>query len=486
MGRILAARNRLIPFTEYTYPNYTAAPHHWLIAAKLEAVERGEIKRLILEMPPRHGKSELASKRFPAWYLGRNPENQIIAASYNSELARDFGRDVRNIVAGPEYGRLFDARLAADSAAADRWHTSQGGSYVAAGVGTAVTGRGANVFLIDDPVKDRQDADSELIRKRTIDWYTSVAYTRLMPGGSIIVIQTRWHEEDLAGWLLAEQDKGGDQWDVLSLPAIDHAGQALWPDWYPIERLEQIRSVLPVRDWSALYQQRPAPEEGNYFKAEWLTEYTDDELEDDVGPIPLRVVGASDYAVTADGGDYTVHIVVGIDPTGRMYVLDLYREQASTNDWVEAFCQIVLKWKPLFWGEESGQILSSVGPYLTRRQQELSAYVARERFASKADKAVRARSIQGRMQMRGLAIPKHAPWAADFRHELLTFPAGKNDDQVDALGLVGQLLDHVTFPSWPEEEVPVKWGIQNINVRGRQSGVTFNDLLAKNKAALSE
>jgi predicted phage terminase large subunit-like protein len=443
------ATESLIEFTRFTNSSYFPAPHHRRIAEKLEAVERGEIDRLMIFMPPRHGKSELASRRFPAWYLGRNPNRQIIAASYNSDLANDFGREVRNIVASPEYGCLFDTRLRDDSRAADRWNTDGGGAYVAAGVGTAVTGRGAHVLLIDDPLKDREEADSEIRRQRVWDWYTSTAYTRLMPGGAVIVIQTRWHEADLAGRLLENSKTGGDQWEVLDLPALDDDGKALWPDWYDEKTLERIRQAIGARDWSALYQQRPAPEDGDYFKAEWLRSY-------DVAPDPktLRVYGGSDYAVTSGGGDFTCHVVVGVDPEGRMYLLDLWRKQASSDEWIEAFCDLVKKWKPIGWAEEQGQIRAGVGPFLDRRSRERAAYVAREQFPTRGDKAVRAQSIRGRMALGGLYVPTRCDWFANLRGELLSFPAGKHDDQVDALGLVGQLLDKMLSgqkPGQPEK-----------------------------------
>lgn len=440
------AQNSLIAFTEYTNAVYAAAGHHARIAAKLESVERGEIDRLAIFMPPRHGKSELASRRFPAWYLGRNPDRQIIAASYNSDLASDFGRDVRNIVASREYAAVFETRLREDSRAAERWNTDQGGAYVAAGVGTAVTGRGAHVLLIDDPLKDREEADSEIRRQRVWDWYTSTAYTRLMPGGAVVLIQTRWHEDDLAGRLLSVSN--GDKWDVLDLPALDEAGNALWPEWYDAQSLGRIRAAIGPRDWSALYQQKPAPEEGDYFKADWLRPY---EKAPDLKT--LRVYGGSDYAVTADGGDYTVHVVVGLDPEGRMYLLDLWRRQASSDVWVEAFCDLVKQWKPMAWAEEQGQIRAGVGPYIDRRQRERKAYVVREQFPTRGDKAVRAQSIRGRMALEGLYVPISAPWYADLRSELLSFPSGKHDDQVDAFGLVGQLLDRMlsgTKPVPPE------------------------------------
>jgi predicted phage terminase large subunit-like protein len=442
--RRMDATERLIAFTEYTNSGYTPAPHHRRIADKLEAVERGEIDRLMIFMPPRHGKSELASRRFPAWYLGRNPNRQIIAASYNSDLANDFGREVRNIVDGPEYGCVFNTRLRDDSRAADRWNTDSGGAYVAAGVGTAVTGRGAHILLIDDPLKDREEADSEIRRQRVWDWYTSTAYTRLMPGGAVILIQTRWHEDDLAGRLIESSKTGGDKWDVLDLPAMDDRGNALWPEWYGVKTLERIRAAIGPRDWSALYQQRPAPEEGDYFKADWFRSYT-------TAPDPktLRIYGGSDYAVTADGGDYTCHVVVGLDPEGRMYLLDLWRKQAASDEWIEAFCDLVKKWKPIGWAEEQGQIRAGIGPFLDRRSRERAAFVARDQFPTRGDKAVRAQSIRGRMALGGLYVPTGSDWFPQFRTELLSFPAGKHDDQVDALGLVGQLLDKMLSGSKP-------------------------------------
>lgn len=430
------ARAGLLAFAEYTNPAYVPAPHHALIAAKLEAVERGEIKRLMITMPPRHGKSELASRRFPAWYIGRNPGKQIIAASYNSDLASDFGREVRNIVSSPEYSKLFGTALAADSQAANRWHTDAGGMYVAAGVGTAITGRGADILLIDDPFKDREEADSEIRRGRVWDWYTSTAYTRLMPGGAVVIINTRWHDDDLSGRLLADMQDSGDQWEVLSLPAIRPDGSALWPEWYPLERLEQIRSVLPARDWNSLYQQNPIPDDGDYFKSDWLNDY--DQL-----PDGLSVYGASDYAVTDGGGDYTEHGVFGIDTAGNIYVLDWWRGQTSSDVWIERKCDLILQHSPVCWFGEAGPIRRAVEPFMMRRMQERNAICRIEWLASIADKEARARSIQGMASMGRLYFPKNAPWKGDVQAQMLRFPAGKHDDAVDVFSLIGRGLQHV-------------------------------------------
>jgi predicted phage terminase large subunit-like protein len=264
-----------------------------------------------------------------------------------------------------------------------------------------------------------------------------------------VVIQTRWHEDDLAGWLQTEHKHEG--WVVLDLPAINDAGEALWPEQYDIEALEKIKRALPPRDWSALYQQKPSPETGDYFKREWI--HTADIL-------PPRetmlVYGGSDYAVTANGGDYTVHVVVGIDSDGRMWLLDLWRGQASSDVWVDAFCDLVTKWKPIGWAEETGQIKSGVGPFLIKRMMERAAYVARESFPTRGDKAVRAQSIRGRMAMNGLWVKSDAPFLSDLISEMMSFPVGVHDDQVDALGLVGQLMDRMSAGSKPKEEEPTK------------------------------
>lgn len=472
-----AARADLIKFTEYTHRHYAAARHHRTIASALEAAERGELDRIIITAPPRSGKSELASRRAPAWALGRDGRRHVIAASYNSDLATDFGREVRNIVKSPEYQRLFpNTSLAADSRAANRWHTQAGGMYTAAGVGTAVTGRGADWLLIDDPHKDRAEADSEIQRQRVWDWYTSTAYTRLSPRGVVVLIQTRWHEDDLAGRLLAQQAAGGDQWTVIELPALDRLGAPLWPERFDLPALERIRAAIGPRDWSALYQGQPAPDEGAYFLREWLVPYSITPQRE-----TLRVYGASDYAVTSDGGDYTVHLVVGVDPDGKMHALDLWRGQTDSAEWIEAFCELVRKWKPLEWAEESGQITASIGPFLKRRQIETGAWVYRRPFPSRADKAIRAQSIRARMSMHGLYVPAVAAWRGEFERELLYFPSGRHDDQADALSLLGQLLDHVMPGQRQQESATPRWEYE-ADERGRIFGnVPIRELVERQR-----
>jgi len=417
---------------------FEPARHHLLLIDALEAVERGDLDNLAVFMPPGSAKSTYSSVLFAAWLMQRQLAN-VLAASHTTELAEKWGRRVRNLIA--EHRLVLGIDLAQDSQSAGRWSLTNGAEYYAAGVGTGIAGFRAKFGLIDDPIRSRQDADSELIRDRIWDWYINDFRTRLVPNARKLLIQTRWHEDDLAGRALNHE-----KWHVISLSAVAEdgdplgraVGEPLWSDddYGYGQQLLDLQKTTPARTWSALYQQRPAPEDGDFFRAEWLKAYE---------TIParetLRVYGASDYAVTADGGDFTVHVVVGIDPEGRMYLLDLWRRQAASDVWIEAFCDLVLKWKPLGWAEEQGQIRAGIGPFLDRRSRERRAYVARDQFPTRGDKAVRAQSIRGRMALNGLYVPFGAGWYPELRSEILAFPAGKHDDQVDALGLVGQLLD---------------------------------------------
>jgi len=319
-----------------------------------------------------------------------------------------------------------DVSLRVDSKAADRWHTNHGGAYRASGVGTAMTGRGADLLLIDDPVKDREEADSELRRNRVWDWYRSTAYTRLSPQGRVVVIQTRWHELDLAGMLLDHPD--GDKWDVLSLPAI-YRGEALWPERFPMERLEQIKATVGPREWSALYMQSPQPDEGTFFQRDWFGYW-------EQKPAHLRIYGTSDYAVTDEGGDYTVHRVWGVDHAGNLYRLDGWRGQTSADRWIDEKLDLIAKWKPSAWFGESGVIQKAVHPMLARRMRERNVFCRMEWLPSIHDKPTRARGFQARAAMGKVLFEKGADVS-----EFLSFPAGKHDDEVDVASLIGRALD---------------------------------------------
>ena len=405
------------------------------------AVERGEVKRLILQAPPRHGKSMLTSEYFPAWYLGRNPEKYIITATYGQDLADDFGRKVRNQLRSGEHRATFpQCQLSEDSQSASRFGTEQGGAYFALGVGAPATGRGAHLLVIDDPIKGREEADSETYRKRLKEWYASVAYTRLMPGGAIIIMATRWHEDDLIGWVLSEHEH--EEWTVIDLPAIDK-GKALWPEQYSLEDLNRIKQTLGQREWQALYMQRPTPDTGDYFKREWFKSY-------EKAPKHLRIYGASDYAVTADGGDYTEHGVFGLDTDGDLYLLDWWSGQTASDVWIETQLDLIDKWMPQAWIGESGPIRRSVEPFLRRRMRERRSLCSLEWLPSISDKPTRARPFQAMASSGMVYLPTKEDWAQRLIRQLLTFPVGVFDDAVDVCSLVGRYLDKMRDARLPD------------------------------------
>jgi len=470
------ASQSMVGFVYATMPSYVMGWVHEEICAELDAfladVVAGKSPRLMLTMPPRHGKTELASRRFPAYVLGRYPDMQIISTSYSADLATRNNKDVQRIIESDAYARIFpETRMGGIGAKASGWQRTSDffevvghkGSVRSAGVGGGITGMGGSILIVDDPFKDRQEADSETQRENVWDWYTSTLYTRLAPGGGIVVINTRWHMDDLSGRLLEMQDKGeGDTWRVVNFPAIaEHdelhrrKGEALHPERYSLEQLESIRAAIGPRDWNALYQQKPAPDEGAYFKREWMQTY--EQL-----PPYLRYYGASDYAVTADGGDYTVHVLAGVDEAENIYLVDLWRGQTDALEWIDAWASIVRMYKPQIWAEEGGVILKSLDPIIRKRCAEERIYSTyRQQFASSADKPTRARSLQARMQMGKVYFPSPArcPWVADLMAEMLTFPVGKHDDQVDALSLLTRMLAEMRPAKVP---VPEKTTLERV------------------------
>lgn len=434
-----SARASPLAFTQYTMPAYKAGDHLRLLSEKLIQVERGEIDRLMVCMPPRHGKSELSTRRFAAWYLGRNPTRQVITASYSADLAEnDFGRKVRNIIASPEFSNVFPAvSLARDSGAKDQFALNQGGIYVAAGVDGGITGKGADLAIIDDPIKGRQQAESAVVRDSVWDWYRSVLYTRLMPGGAVLLILTRWHPDDLAGRLIRAQKNGGDCWDVVDLPAFadsdDDAlgrriGEPLWPDRYPAPALRRIERTLGPREWAALYQQKPTEAEGNLFKITAIPCL-------DAAPSGVTdIVRRWDLAATRDTGgndpDWTVGVKMGRMDGGRYVILDVTRLRGGPQDVQQAIVntaqadghdvRVVLP-------EDPGQAGKAQSAYLVGLLPGYSVQAVRET----GDKATRAAPLAAQVNVGNVSLVRGV-WNDAFRDELRAFPAATHDDQVDA------------------------------------------------------
>lgn len=440
-------------------------------------------------MPPGSAKSTYSSVVFPTHYLGRFPKTSIIVASYASDLPKKFGRRARSIVNQKQYQRIFDAQLSQESGAVDEWALTNGSEWMAAGILTGITGNRVDGVVWDDLIKGREQADSEIVRQKTWDAYFEDLLTRKKPKGWEVGITTRWHEDDPAGRILPADYSGesglipcrdGNDWYVVCLPAIcereddplgREVGEILWPEWFTPEHFNSFKRN--ARTWNALFQQRPAPETGDFFEAGWLKPYNTMPPRE-----TLTIYGASDFAVTSGGGDYTVLLVVGVDAQQHIYLLDLWRAQTKSDKWVDTFCDLVEKWKPLGWAEESGQINTGVGPFLVERLRQRHLYIARAQFSVRGDKAIRAQSIRGRMAMDGLYVPATAPWYPAFKRELMTFPAGAHDDQVDALGLVGQILDKMVKGKAVQKEKPKE---KIISTDPATCTVTLDDMFEANE-----
>jgi len=436
------ARESLADYVRYLDLGFAPAAHHRLMIRHLEEVERGECPRLMLFLPPGSAKSTYASQIFPAWFLGRHPEASIIAASHTAELAERFGRRSRNFVADEPHRNVFGVGVSADRQSAGSWETEKGGEYFAVGVGGSVTGRRADLGIIDDPVRGREDADSERSRQTVWEWYTNDFLPRLKPGAAQVLIMTRWHMDDLGGRLL---EREAAEWRVIELPmeALPgdplgrEPGERLWPEWFTPHMVETAKK--DPRAWNALYQQQPVVEEGDYFKLDWFSPFVH-------LPESITTYGASDYAVTEGGGDYTEHGIFALDPLGTLYIIDWWRGQTASDIWINKQCDLILKHSPMCWFGEKGVIEKAIAPALRHRMNERRAYCRMEWLPSVNDKTARARSFQALASMNKVMVPITAPWKSELLGQLTRFPAGKYDDGVDVCSLIGRGLETVRLP----------------------------------------
>lgn len=459
LARRELAKNHLLPFILRFNPDYLAGWVHKDICDKLEwfsaAVAAGESPRLMIFMPPRHGKSEIGSRSFPAWHLGRYPNHEFIGCSYGSDLANGFSRKVRDLVRDAAYAAVFpDCAINKDSQSVEAWLTTKGGGYAAAGVGGPITGRGAHVLVIDDPIKNREDAESAQKRDAVWDWYTSTAYTRLAPGGGVLLILTRWHDDDLAGRLLKKMAEGeGDPWVVVEYPAqavhdelYRKAGEPLHPARYDHAALERIKRAVGPRDWQALYQQNPTPEEGDYFNKGMFQWYGPQ----DIPPYAeLNFYTAWDLAIgEKEQNDYSVGVTVGVDRHDRTYVVDIQRGHWGTLELIDKMLEVYKTWRPAITGIEKGHIEMTIRPFLDKRirEERLTSFYIEELNPGRRDKVARARSIQGRMQQGLVFFRKGCNATAQLVAEMMRFPNGVNDDGVDAMAWIGQMLSLLVRP----------------------------------------
>lgn len=434
------ARRQLGWFIKYNFEGYRVNWHHKIIMDKLEAVERGEIRKLMIFVPPRHGKSEIASINFPAWFFGRNPTKNIIAASYNSDLAVGFGRKARNIVGSAEYKNLFPGvSLAEDSQAAGRWITNQGGEYTAVGIGGGTTGRGADILLIDDPVKDKQEAESSVIQERNIGWYKSVARTRLSPGGAIVVIQTRWHDKDLAGQILAEDP----EWEIVDLPAIaEHdeefrtEGEALWPSQYSIEELRSIEKEIGTELFSALYQQSPISFKSQVFKKSYFKYRT---LEQVLALNTLCYVTIDPAPGKTQKADY-IGVTVNYVDNENKWNLKAYRVKFDSMALIQLLFKIYAETHFVKAGIEKGMYKDVLKPFLDAEMIKRNVFfIVVQLDHGQRSKELRIHGLKPRYESG--QIFHIEGYCDDLEEELLRFPKAAHDDVSDSTAYQLQIAE---------------------------------------------
>ncbi len=418
-------------------------PHLELLNRKLLAVSDGQISRLLIAMPPRHGKSEFASKYFPAWYLGTHPDRRVILASYEADFAMTWGRKVRDVLQ-EHGGPYFGVGVRRDSTAANRWSIADNtGGMDTAGVGGPITGKGAHLLIIDDPVKNAEEANSPTYRARAWDWYTSTAYTRLEPGGSVLLIQTRWHEDDLAGRIIGKAKEDGEPWDVLNLPALAgdgdalerQAGGALWPERYDAAALATIKRTIGSYFFAALYQQSPQPAEGGCFKRAWFRTWKPEGNgefyrlgEKLVKAADCRRFGTVDLAFsTKKEADFTVILAWAVTPDCDLILLDMVRDRMEGPALVPAIRRVSDLHSLAFVGIED--VAAQTLAVQAARQSGLAV----KGLKADKDKVTRAIPATVRMEAGQIYLPELPPWRAEVEAELLGFPHGSHDDIVDCI-----------------------------------------------------
>jgi predicted phage terminase large subunit-like protein len=471
------AGNSLAAFATLMYPKFEVAQHHRRIIDVLEKVERGEIDRVVIATPPRHGKSLLASVLFPSWYLGRHPDRSIIATSYGQSLAQDFGRQVRNYTADRLHSAIFPLCVPSeDSASVNRFSLLQGGNYFGTGSGGPIVGRGCDVLLIDDPIKSAEDARSDTFRENLKTWYRSTAYTRLAPGGAVILISTRWHEDDLAGWLLKEHPE--ENWTVLNLPAIAERdepggrkeGEALWSSRFPIETLERIKEAVGGAAWQALYQGRPAAAEGAMFRRAWW------KISATVPETFERIVLSLDTAFKQKStSDWSVGITLGVAQSA-FYILDIWRERVDFPELQRKVNALAERWRPnqiLIEDQASGQSLT--------QSLQASSRLPVKPIKVDRDKVSRAAAILPLIEAGRVVLPAGAEWMAQFVDECATFPNGAYDDCVDALSQCLNYLSgvgatgHVAYMNLQKARASVAAGV-TVEDAAKSAGVAVGRL----------
>ena len=425
------AKDHFMPFVHHVYDGFIEGTHHRVIAEKLERVARGELKRLIVNMPPRHSKSEFASYLMPAWFLGRNPKLKIIQATHNTELAVRFGRKVRDLIDTPDYHTVFpDTGLKADDKAAGRWGTSAGGEYFAAGVGAAMTGRGADLLIIDDPHSE-QDALSSTAFDNAFEWYTSGPRQRLQPGGSIIIVMTRWGMKDLTGRVLKMQgsDTLADEWEVVEFPAILPSDKPLWPEFWGLDDLIKVKASLPVGKWNAQWQQNPTAEEGAIVKKEWWNIWEGEEI-----PSVKYIIQSYDTAFSKkESADYSAITTWGVFANEQTGADNIILMDARRGRWNFPELKGVASEEYEYWEPDMVIIEAKAsGMPLTDELRAAGIPVMNYTPSKGRDKVTRMHTVAPLFEA-GMVWAPEKKFSDEVIEECLAFPNGDHDDFVDSM-----------------------------------------------------
>ena len=426
------AKSDFLSFVKCVWPEFIEGSHHRHIAEKFNKLATGELKRLIINMPPRHTKSEFASYLLPSWMVGRNPKLKIIQATHTGELAIKFGRKAKHLIDSEEYSKIFQTRLQEDSKAAGRWETAQGGEYFAAGVGGAITGRGADLLIIDDPHSE-QDAMSESALEGAYEWYTSGPRQRLQPGAKIILVMTRWSTKDLTAQLLkAQKEVKGDQWDVVEFPAIlDHGkkSEPVWPQYWKLDELEKVKATLPVAKWNAQWMQAPTSEEGALIKREWWKVWKHDWI-----PQLHYVIQSYDTAfLKKETADFSAITTWGLfypnpDSPLNLILLDAVKDRFEFPELRRKALEQYRYWDPEMVIVEA----KASGLPLTYELRQMDIPVVNFTPSKGNDKHVRVNSCAPVFES-GMVWAPETKFAEEVIEECAAFPHGDNDDLVDSM-----------------------------------------------------
>jgi predicted phage terminase large subunit-like protein len=433
------AQDRFLAFVGQVWPSFIGGRHHARMADAFERVARGECKRLIINMPPRHTKSEFASYLLPAWFLGKFPHKKVIQASHTAELAVGFGRKVRNLVDTETYRRLFpDLNLASDSKAAGRWNTSKGGDYFAIGIGGAVTGKGADVLIIDDPHSEQEAALAEInpdIYDKTYEWYTSGPRQRLQPGGAIVIVMTRWSKRDLTGQVLkAAAQRGGDEWEVIEFPAILPSGNPLWPEFWSMKELQALKEELPNSKWQAQYQQAPTSDTSAIIKREWWQVWDSDEPPKcefllQSWDTAFEKTQRADYSALTTWGVFYQPDDNGVEQA-NIILLNAFRDRMEFPALKRT---AVEEWKE--WEPDSVIIEKKAsGAPLIYEMRAMGIPVQEFTPSRGNDKISRLNAVSDLFASGRVWAPA-THWAEEVIEEVASFPGGEHDDYVDSTSL---------------------------------------------------